>query len=176
VHAEQIACAYALGVARGQIDGSFGPRARVTRAQFASMLVRAMTVAGALPVVGPIPDAFADDDGSPHEPALNELAARGVLGGAGGRRAAPAAWLTRGQMATALSHAYTAVTGTVLQRGPDRWTDDDGSVHEPGLNALGLAGVLGGTSLTRVSPGRAVRRDAAATAVARLIDRTLRDR
>jgi protocatechuate 3,4-dioxygenase beta subunit len=176
VHAEGIACAYALGVARGQIDGSFRPGVRVTRAQFASLLVRAMTVAGAASLDGPVPDAFSDDDDSPHEPAINELAARGVLTGVGERRAAPGDWVTRGQMATTLVRAYGVVTGGQLRRGPDRWTDDDASVHEPGLDALGLAGVLGGTTPTQVSPGRAVRRDAAATAVARLIDRTLRDR
>jgi hypothetical protein len=142
VHAEGIACADALGVARGQIDGLFRPGVRVTSAQFASLLVRAMTVAGTAPLDAP----------------------------------GPGDWVTRGQMATALDRAYGAITGGARRRGPDRWIDDDGSVHEPGLDALGLAGVLGGTTPTQVSPGRAVRRDGAATAVARLIDRTLRDR
>jgi hypothetical protein len=76
----------------------FCPTARVTRAQMALFLDRA--------IEPPLPptsrDFFDDDDGKTGEAAINRLAAAGITGGCGTRRYCPSASVTRGQMAAFL--------------------------------------------------------------------------
>jgi glucose/arabinose dehydrogenase len=76
----------------------FCPTARVTRAQMALFLDRA--------IEPPLPptsvDFFDDDDGKTGEAAINRLAAAGITGGCGTRLYCPTASVTRGQMAAFL--------------------------------------------------------------------------
>lgn len=101
VHREAIDWAAANGVVTGHDDGTYRPDEPVRRDQFASMVARLDAIDGHdLP---PGDDAFTDDDGSVHEPAINRLAGSGVLAGTGGNAFSPAAPVTRGQAAAVVA-------------------------------------------------------------------------
>lgn len=101
VHEDAIDWAAANGVVTGHADGTFRPGELVRRDQFASMVARLDGLDGHdLPPGG---DAFADDDGSVHEPAINRLAGSGVMAGTGGSMFSPAASVTRGQAAAVVA-------------------------------------------------------------------------
>jgi hypothetical protein len=102
-HAEAIAALAEAGVAAGYGDGAFGPRDAVTRAQMATFLVRAHTLAA--PGTLTDPDElhavlfFDDVAGSPHTDAINQLAADGITAGRSPGRYGPGDEVTRAQMA-----------------------------------------------------------------------------
>jgi glucose/arabinose dehydrogenase len=79
----------------------FCPTARVTRAQMALFLDRA--IEPPLPLTSE--DFFDDDNGKTGEAAINRLAAAGITGGCGPRKYCPTANVTRGQMAAFLRRA-----------------------------------------------------------------------
>ena len=84
---------------------------------------------------------------------INRLRAAGITAGCGGTRYCPDGLVTRGQMATFLSRAYSlAATST------DYFTDDTGSVHEPNINRLSASGITHGCSATRFCPNGIVTR------------------
>ncbi|HUF32058.1 MAG TPA: phosphodiester glycosidase family protein [Acidimicrobiales bacterium] len=80
VHRDAINRLAAAGVIGGRSDGTYGPEAPVTRAQMASLLVRAHEHRGGL-TLAPTADYFADDANDVHEPAINALAFAGITGG-----------------------------------------------------------------------------------------------
>jgi len=86
-------------------------------------------------------DFFTDDEGSVHEPAINRIAAAGVTGGCpqGPTLFCPNGEVTRGQMATFLVRALEIPSTTA-----DYFTDDEGNIHEPRINALRAAGITHG--------------------------------
>jgi hypothetical protein len=85
----------------------------------------------------PGPDVFTDDEGSPHEDAINAIAAAGITSGCSGDGTTycPTAEVSRAQMATFLTKAFK------LGAGPDAFVDDQGSVHEPNINSIAAAGI-----------------------------------
>ena len=87
------------GVTLGCSEGLFCPGKAMTRAQMATLIVRALD----LPATGV--DFFSDDDSSSHEASINALAAAGVTSGCGVDAYCPADRVTRGQMATFLARA-----------------------------------------------------------------------
>ena len=91
----------AAGITGGCAPNRFCPSARVTRAQMASFLARAL---GLPPAV--TPNYFDDDDGSTHEASIDSLAEAGITGGCGVRRFCPNSPVTRAQMATFLHRAF----------------------------------------------------------------------
>ena len=125
------------GIAAGCTTDRFCPTTSTTRAQMASLLVRA------LPVGSSSADAFSDDTGSVHEQNINTLAAAGITSGCGGDRFCPNSAVTRGQMATFLVNALD-LPSTIT----DYFRDDDGSVHEANVNALAASGITAGCSAT----------------------------
>jgi hypothetical protein len=98
-HADAIRSLAAAGVIGGFEDGTFRPRASITREQAASLMVRAhrVVVGSALPAG---PDAFGDDDGSVHEANINAAAAVGWIQGRGPRVFEPRSDISRAQMAS----------------------------------------------------------------------------
>lgn len=87
------------GISTGCGEDSFCPEAAVDRAQMAAFLARAL----GLPPTSL--DFFVDDDGTPHEGAINSAAAHRITLGCGGARYCPDALVTRGQMAALLRRA-----------------------------------------------------------------------
>lgn len=89
------------GITTGCAPNRFCPNARVTRAQMAMFLDRAIE-----PPLPPTSENFFDDDnGKTGEAAINRLAAAGITGGCGPRMYCPTASVTRGQMAAFMRRA-----------------------------------------------------------------------
>lgn len=108
VHEEAINSLAALGVVRGTGGGLYEPQGFVERAQGAALLARALDHLGiALPAEPS--DAFADDTGSVHEPAINALAAEGIVTGVSAGRLQPHAPTRRDQMASLLARTLDLV-------------------------------------------------------------------
>ncbi len=95
----------ASGITKGCGPTSFCPNRRVTRAEMAAFLDRALKLPAAPP------DRFVDDDGSIFESAIDRLAASGITSGCnpaeGNTKFCPHANVTRGQMASFLSRALS---------------------------------------------------------------------
>lgn len=113
----------------------FCPDDPVTRGQMAAFINRAL----ALPASDL--DRFTDDDGSIFEADIQALAAAGITLGCNleGTEFCPADPVTRGQIAAFLDRALDLVGSD-----DDRFTDDDGSMFEPNIQALAAAGITRG--------------------------------
>jgi hypothetical protein len=111
-HDAAIRALAAVDVINGFEDGSFRPHRSISRDQAASMLVRAhREVAGVDLPAGP--DAFADDDGSVHEDAIDAAAQAGWILGRPSGGFEPRADIQRGQVAS------------VLARVANTWVEDE---------------------------------------------------
>ncbi len=116
----------------------FCPDQPVTRGQMAAFLVRMNGYTGAGPG-----DWFVDDDGSVFEIDIDRLATAGVTRGCNpplNNRFCPGEPVTRDQMAAFLVRAF----GLGPPAAADLFVDDDGSVFEADIDALGAAGVTRG--------------------------------
>jgi len=169
VHRAAVDCALWWGLTGGLTAERFGPASSLTRGQVASFLARLLTTSGAVLPAAP-PDAFDDDRGSPHELAINQMGALGVLAGRGARRYEPGATVTRDQMASYLVRAYEQHVGAPLLAGGDWYRDDDGSVHETSIGKAARAGLTGGTGPGRYTPRAFTDRGQVASFLTRLLD------
>lgn len=142
-HEGAVDCLAWWGLTTGVSLGRYAPAGTVTRGQLASFAARYVERAGGSLPTAP-PDAFRDDDGSVHEPAINRLAAAGIVAGTGPGTFAPGRAVTRGQLATLLAEAAGRVTGAPLPATQDFFADDAGSVHERGVNRIAQAGFTAG--------------------------------
>ena len=115
VHRAAIDKLAALGIVTGVSTTSYAPGASVTRGQFATMLARTFRhLAGAIPAGS---NAFADDDGNPHEWAIDALASLGIVGGTADGSYGANTDLSRAQSATLVSRLLDAlVEGEVIDR------------------------------------------------------------
>jgi len=167
-HEPAIDCVVWWQVARGVTPTLYEPGKTVTRAQLASLLASFVVRSG-----GTLPaavDRFADDDGSPHERSINQMAAAGVMTGRGDGSFGPRLPVTRAQLASALARAVAHRQGAPLPAAADYFADDDGSAHEQTIDQVAAAGLVGGVRLHIYGPGDAVRRDQLATILARALD------
>lgn len=96
---------------------------------------------------------------SAHRLAIDCMAWWDVVRGVEEHAYAPAAQMTRAQMATLLVRMITAGGGTLPENPRDHFDDDNTSVHQHSINRLAEAGVLNGTGGGRFKPTAAVRRD-----------------
>jgi hypothetical protein len=87
------------GIAGGFPDGTFRPDEVVTRGQMATFLQRALRIEPCSPA------PFTDVAGSPHEPAVCAVAARGIARGQADGSYRPNDGVTRGQTALLLARA-----------------------------------------------------------------------
>lgn len=87
-------------ITNGCGGGMYCPAPGVTREEMASFLVRALS----LPATSV--NYFADDEGSPHEDAINRLAAAGITNGCAPSRYCPSVTVTREEMAAFLHRAF----------------------------------------------------------------------
>jgi hypothetical protein len=110
----------AIGVVRGKAPRWYAPDERVTRAQMATFLVRAVELATGQPMLGG-PDAFGDDDGDTHEANIDRLVETGLALGVAPGRYAPNTDVRREQMATFIARVLDlGVELGLAQVGPDR--------------------------------------------------------
>ena len=114
----------------------------------ATFLVRAFGLPGSSR------DAFSDDGGSTHHANINALAAAGVTNGCQVGKYCPNSTLTRGELATFIMRALRL---SIPSR--DYCSDDNGSVHEPAINAIAAAGISTGCSSGKFCPTQSVTRE-----------------
>lgn len=160
-HAPAIKALALRDIARGCSTEYYCPNRSVTRGQVAALLVRSLGLDGTSR------DWFNDDGSSPHQSAINVLAANGIADGCGDGRFCPNAPITRAQMATFLQRALDLRTPLLSLK----LFDDLGvSVHIPAINALVNAGITNGCAPDRYCPNQAVTRAEMASFLARGLD------
>lgn len=108
IHEQFINALAELDVIRGVTADRFDPGAPVERAQAAALVARALELL-TVPLPADPTDAFADDTGSVHEPALNALAAEGIVTGVSAGRIEPQRSTRRDQMASLLARTLDLV-------------------------------------------------------------------
>lgn len=172
-HREAVACVVWYGLANGTSTATYGTGDPLNRAQMAALLIRLVQRSG-LRLPAPHDQGFTDIAGNHHADAINQLAQLSVVRGLSDTVYGPSGLVSRAQMATFLVRAYAAITGETLPVGPDRFTDDDGLVHEEAINRAAEAGIIVGISSTIYEPHRAVQRDQAASMFARMLNRLVR--
>jgi hypothetical protein len=147
------------GITQGCGPQAYCPQSPVSREEMASFLTRAL----GLPAAGF--DYFDDDAGSMHQPAINALAAAGVTGGCGPRQFCPTQHVSREEMASFLARALgLAPTGT------NHFDDDEGSMHQPAINAMASAGITTGCAPRLFCPLAGVTREQMAAFLHRAFD------
>ena len=92
----------------------------------------------------PFQPPFWDDDTSVHQPAIADLAQRGITKGCAKGRFCPSGHVSRGQMASFLSRTMSHMGRAPGASPVDHFADDNGSVHEGAINALAQDGVTAG--------------------------------
>ncbi len=137
---------------------------------FSVVVVMAFTTMVAAPAqVLPPGGTFTDDNGNIHEGFIEAVAAEGITAGcnADGTLFCPQDDVSRGQMATFLARALGLSPST-----DNRFSDDNGSVHEPNINAIADLGItLGCNSAgTLFCPNESVTRGQMASFLARGLD------
>lgn len=147
VHEADIVTLADLGVTKGCATDLYCPDRGVTRAEMATMLVRAFDLAP------DAADAFSDDDGSVHEADIQALAAAGITRGCSTTSYCPDRPVTRGEMATFLVRALVLDPAA-----PAGFDDTPGSVHAGAIDALATAGITRGCSDTSFCPDASVTR------------------
>lgn len=163
VHEGYIEAIAAAGITSGcsTTAALYCPTDRISRAQMASFLARALD----LPAAGD--DYFDDDAGSPHEDNINRIAAAGITSGFVDGTFRPHGRVSRGQMASFLARAVDGLTPA----DGDSFTDDTNSVHEPNINIVATNGITVGCDAdgTRFCPNQSVTRDQMASFVGRAL-------
>jgi hypothetical protein len=135
----------AIGIIAGREDGTFGPGERLSRGQFAQVIVRAISYADTFSIDGPLPVApddgrelFADVTDSVFAQDIGKLAQARITIGAEPGRFAPDATITRGQMATFVMRGadyldrhqrWEPTAGIVTLRADLKLLGDDGDLE-----------------------------------------------
>jgi len=172
VHRRSIDCIRHHGVTLGKTADTYDPSGVLARDQLATFLDRTLSAGGhALPAA--TQDWFDDDDGSPHEAAINRLAEAGIVATANrtfGVKVAP----TRAEMSR-LTAAALLWAGAITDaaKPPDFFLDDETSPDELPINQLTDAGIVTGKGDAQFAPAELLRRDQMATFLARAIDALL---
>jgi hypothetical protein len=161
-HGPAIGCAAALQIVTGFQDGTFGPARTLTRAQFATILFRALERSGL--EFDDAPLTFTDvSSNSVHATAIRKLAAAGIIAGRSASEFAPDRALERGQLMTLLDRASAELLTPFPPAGTSPFSDTTGTTHGAAIDRAAQAGVAGGFADGTFGPERALRRDQAAT-------------
>lgn len=182
-HDEAIRCMEEAEVVGGTSSDQFDPADAVTRGQAAMAVAALIETANRLEAEGvdlqDLPtadDARFEDfkDGSadcPGQRAIARLNETPVLQGYVDSRFEPCGNVTRAQMASMLDRTYQYLNGSALPTGPDRFRDDESSVHQESINAVANAEIMAGRGNQRFMPQRDVLRGQLASHMARILIR-----
>lgn len=160
-HAPAIKAIALAHVTQGCTTELYCPSRQITRAQMATLVVRARD----LPQTGR--SYFTDVSRSPHAGAINALAAAGITGGCGGGRFCPDEPVSRGQMATFLDRAWDLPAPLLSLLDP--FTDIATSVHRAAIKAVARAGITLGCGDGQYCPTEPVSRAEMASFLARAL-------
>jgi hypothetical protein len=148
------------GITRGCASDRYCPGIMVTREQLATFLARALD----LP---PSPlDYFGDDNGSPHEPDINALAAAGITSGCGPGQFCPSQLLSRQQLASMLVEALDLPSSSASS-----FRDLSGVPDAADVNALRAAGITSGCAPDQFCPWDGISREQMAAFLRRSLER-----
>jgi type VII secretion-associated serine protease mycosin len=130
----------------------------------ANRAVTALALDRALDLAPTSRDYFTDDEGMPHEDAINRVRAAGLMTSCATARFCPRDPVRRGHMAVILVRALDlpAVPG-------DFFTDDEGKSYEDAVNRVAAAGLMTGCGSTTFCPTQYVRRQELADIVYRAL-------
>ena len=159
-HEENIEAIAAEGITAGCGEALYCPGDKVTRAQLASFLDRALDPPDTAV------DAFGDDNGNTHEDAINRLAAASIAFGCSEGNYCPDDHLTRAQMASLLVRALPDLVDAT----DDYFADDDGNTHEDNINVLAENAITFGCAENLYCPHDNLPRDQMASLLARALD------
>ena len=142
---------------------------RTTLFRLGAILVVTLLMASFAGVAGAATDYFSDDNGNIHEANINYIAELGITIGcnAAGTLFCPDGKLTRAEMATFLTRAFTLPATT-----KDYFTDDNGNGHEDNINRIAEAGITLGCTVdgTKYCPDAPVTRAEMATFIVRAMN------
>ena len=138
-----------LGVTVGCTAAKFCPDRKVTRAEMAAFLVRALGLA----TTGQ-ENPFDDDDGHVLEPHIAALHGSGITTGCSILRYCPEQGITRAEMAAFLVRAFDLPPG----EGANQFTDDDDHFFASEIAALSASGITSGCTATKFCPDRQLTR------------------
>lgn len=173
-HGDAIACIAWLGIALGKDGTTFGTGDPVTRAQLASFVVRLLDRVEGYELPAAADGSFSDVAGSPHEDAIDRLAALDppVLRGYDDRTFRPSAPIQRAQAAAVIVRTHDHLAATLDEVEPlvpttEGFTDTEGSVHAQDVARAAEAGLVLGHEDGRFRPGAAITRGQAASVLFR---------
>ena len=170
VHAGNIERLVQRGITTGDTAGNYNPGGPVTRAQFATFLVRTL---GLDPIDGEVFDDVNPD--SVHAANINAVADAGITTGVTATTFEPNTTLDRAQMASLLVRAFdledrvSFPTDTIF---PSDIFDDveEGNVHSDNIWVVAELGISTGTTETTYNPSGPVQRDQLASFLMRTLD------
>ncbi|MDQ0113794.1 discoidin domain-containing protein [Paenibacillus harenae] len=159
-------------IASGISETRFDPAGKVTRAQFATFLVRALGID--LPAYK---GTFTDvPEGQWYTEYVEAAQASGIINGVGNDRFDPDKEMTREQMAVMVINAYTYATGQTtytvgneVNAGFDD-LDQAASWSKDAIQASFKLGIINGVSRTSYEPGMLAQRDQAASIIYRFLE------
>ena len=132
---------------------------------------KAEGIADACPPGRSAPVYFRDIDMSqPHFEAIACMVAWGITHGRAATEYAPAADVSRAQMASLLARLLEEVGNALPVEPTDAFPDDTGSVHETNINRLASVDLIRGFSERRYGPDRPVTRAQMASLIVRVYD------
>ncbi|MBW3659399.1 MAG: S-layer homology domain-containing protein [Actinobacteria bacterium] len=111
--------------------------------------------------------SFPDVSGTAHEAGVACAERWALVRGVGPGTYAPAGSVTRAQAASMIARLLTLAGVELAAEPEDRFTDDDGSVHELAIGQLAELGVMEGRTATTFAPGAALTRAQFASTLAR---------
>ena len=121
-------------------------------------------------VPGEVPASnFTDTAGTTHADSIECVAWYQVAQGTGSGRFQPVAGVTRGQMASFIAAVVAHLGVTLPDDARDAFSDDNGTTHEPNINALAALDMTSGYPDGTFRPGLMVRRDQMASFIARAL-------
>ncbi len=177
----EIDCVAWYGVASGNNSGGYSPNGKVTRGAMAKFLTNLLQAADEL--LDPTPeDAFDDDNGTAFELEINQLAGLGIFNGSRDSNdvdndgdteefvAIQQGSVTRAQMASFINETHAVITGVKISSADDFFTDDDGTFHEPNINAIASVGIAAGKTQTTYAGNETITRAAMAGFLSREVD------
>lgn len=167
---ENIARATAMGWIQGYSDGTFAPDKEVTRAEFTTMLSRALTLSSPSDSA----QSFKDDEQIPEfaKSHVSQAVAAGLVKGYDDATFRPSQWINRSEMTVMLMRVI-GYEDKMNNSGPTLAYDDADQVPEWAYPAIATAtdmGLVKGRGKNKFAPGGYSTRAEAATLILRIVD------
>ncbi|RED64000.1 S-layer homology domain-containing protein [Cohnella lupini] len=162
--ASAISLASSIGFVKGYTDGTFHPKANVTRGEFATMLARALGVTGKKGAL------FSDVSGTSYAAdAIETLHAMGLINGYGDGKFKPNQIVSRAEIATILAKAMKL--GKPATEG--KFTDVNGTWAADAINALAEQQIIEGKGAQQFAPTASATREESVVLILRTLGKAL---